>query len=83
MGKGCGFLTTTTYTPLEKKCNTWFRSPHDPSLGSATPRGQNVISRGSFSISNDQTDISLWALWYRMEPRFFKLPCVIFFQMGE
>ncbi len=25
----------------------WFRSSHDPSLGSATPRGQTVISRGS------------------------------------
>ncbi len=35
------------YTPLQKKCYTWFRSPHDLSLGSATPRGQKVISRGS------------------------------------
>ncbi len=25
------------YTPLQKKRNTWFRSPQDPSLGSVTP----------------------------------------------
>ncbi len=40
------------YTPLQKKNrNISFRSPHDPSLGSATPRVKKVItciSRGSF-----------------------------------
>ncbi len=34
----------TYYTPLQKKCNTWFRSHHDPNLGSTIPRGQKVIN---------------------------------------
>ncbi len=50
-GLTAGFILTemyVNYTPPQKKRNTCFRSPHDPSLGSATPRGQKVISRGSF-----------------------------------
>ncbi len=36
------------HTPLHKKRNTWFMSSHDPNLGSTTPQGQKVVSRGSF-----------------------------------
>ncbi len=45
--------------PLQKKCNTWFRSSHDPSLGSVTPRGQKVISRGT-PVNNF---LPLWGRW--------------------
>ncbi len=42
----CVLNHSKTYTPLQKKRNTRFRSPHDPSLGPAPPRGQKVILAG-------------------------------------
>ena len=45
-------IISCIYTPLQKKLNTWFRSLHDPSLGSAAPRGQKVISQASFPNSH-------------------------------
>ncbi len=60
-------LVNHLYTPLQKKRNIWFRCPHDPSLGSATPRGQKVISRGSFPSLKSRKLPLLTTFWpYRV-----------------
>ncbi len=52
------------YTTLQKKPNTWFRSPNDPNLGSMTPRGQKVINRGSFPETAPFNNfLPLWDRW--------------------
>ncbi len=51
------------YTPLQKKRNTWFRGPHDPSLGSANPRGQKVITSGRFTMGTPKFYLlKLWTI---------------------
>ncbi len=37
-------------SPLQKKC-TWFRSSHDPNLGSMRPWDQKLVIKGSFPRS--------------------------------
>ncbi len=64
------------YTPLQKKCNTWFRSPHDPSLGSATPRGKKIVSRGRMFRMVDFGGYFFWGLWDLVEDNSEEKPLV-------
>ncbi len=50
------------YTPLQKKCNTWFRSSHDPNLGSGqqSHRGKKLLKGGVSSISSHRSRLDLW-----------------------
>ncbi len=36
----CKFMQSTMYTPLQKKCNSWFRALPGPKMGSRAPHGQ-------------------------------------------
>ncbi len=65
--------------PLQKKCNTWFNSSHGPSLGSATPRGQKIVRRGSFYT----TFCPHWGRWLQIGVTWAPEPSVAFLLEGN